>query len=535
MPNTYVDDIADAAQTDFAFTFPFLEDEHVTVEIDGAVQLTSAYSIVTSPSQKIVLNVGATAGQVVRVRRKSQPDTNLVDFVNGSVLTESELDRAYQHNRYLAEEIAELNDASLQLEQGGTQWDAKSLRIKNVGTPTLTTDATTKDYVDTKVNQASTGASSPPQKFVFTGTAGANTTYTVTGAEVLGDTAYDVSIDGAVKEPTTDFTVDPDTDTLTIIPTLSGGEDIVVIERGFGVAVTSAVGTNQIQNNAVTTAKLANDSVTTAKIEDDSVTNAKIADDSIDSEHYVDGSIDTAHIADNQITAAKISDTDSIFNINSLGNVGIGVTAGAGKLSLNGDLVVTDTSGDNLPVALFRGSAGAVVQLNDQSTNGQIFNISSTADAEGRGGFSLGHIATAGSSVTITHVSNTTTLSTFSTASAHGLKEGIYVSLSGSSDSDWNAVVEVVDVPSTTTFVVPKISSTTNYPTTLTPNDSYITFSIRRHEESNVLSSMIKMVGLPKDIDNGGVAGTQPSWLEPAQLWIDTTDNSIKINPETTT
>ena len=111
MPTTYVDYTATAAQTDFAFSFPYLEDEHVTVEIDGVVQLASAYSIVTTPSTKVVLNVGATEGQIVRVRRKSQPDTNLVDFVNGSVLTESELDRAYQHNRFLNEEIAELNDA----------------------------------------------------------------------------------------------------------------------------------------------------------------------------------------------------------------------------------------------------------------------------------------------------------------------------------------------------------------------------------------------------------------------------------------
>ena len=346
MANTYVDYTATAAQTDFAFSFDYLEDEHVTVEIDGVVQLTSDYSIVTTPSTKVVLNVGATAGQIVRVRRKSQPDTNLVDFVNGSVLTESELDRAYLHNRYLAEEIAELNDASLQIEAGGTQWDAKSLRIKNVdtptdgtdatnktyvdtndalkvakagdsmtgelamggnkvtglGTPTATTDASTKDYVDSKVNQVSSGASSPPTKWVFTGTAGANTTYDVTGAEVNGDTAYDVSIDGAVKEPTTDYTVDPDTDTLTIVPTLSGGEDIVVIERGFGVAVTGTVGTSQIQDGAV--------------------------------------------------TAAKISTTDPVFNVQTDGKVGIGTTN-------PDDLLTLGTADSGTSVISFRTDSNA--------------------------------------------------------------------------------------------------------------------------------------------------------------------------------
>jgi hypothetical protein len=312
MPTTYVDYTATAAQTDFAFTFPYLEDEHVIVEIDGVQKtLTTDYTIVTSPSTKIVLTSGATAGQIVRVRRKSQPGIDLVDFENGSVLTESELDRAYQHNRYLNEEIGELNDASLQKEAGGTDWDAGGSKIKNVGAPTLTADATTKQYVDDKVNQLSSGASAPPTKWVFTGDAGANTTYSVTDAEVNGDTAYDVSVDGSVLEPTTDYTVNPDTDTLTIVNTLSGGEDIVVIERGFGVAITGTIGADQLQSNAVTTAKINNNAVTTAKL------------------------------ADHSVTAVKISNTDSKFNVQTDGNVGIGTTSPNRKLEIsennNGD------------------------------------------------------------------------------------------------------------------------------------------------------------------------------------------------------
>ena len=328
MANTYVDYTATAAQTDFAFTFPYLEDEHVIVEIDGVQKtLTTDYTIVTSPSTKIVLTSGATAGQIVRVRRKSQPGTDLVDFENGSVLTESELDRAYQHNRYLNEEISELNDASLQKEAGGTDWDAGGSKIKNVGTPTLTADATTKQYVDDKVNQVSSGASAPPTKWVFTGTAGANTTYSVTGAEVNGDTAYDVSVDGSVLEPTTDYTVDPDTDTLTIVNTLSGGEDIVVIERGFGVAITGTIGADQLQSNAVTNSKIANDAVTTAKINNNAVTTAKINS----------SAVTTAKLADHSVTAVKISNTDSFFNVQTTGEVGIGTTNPGGKLHIQSD------------------------------------------------------------------------------------------------------------------------------------------------------------------------------------------------------
>ena len=90
MAITYVDYTATGGQTDFDFTFPYLEDEHVKVEINGAD--TTDFTIVASPSTKVVLDSGATAGDKVRVRRRSAPNQNLVDFVNGSVLTESELD-----------------------------------------------------------------------------------------------------------------------------------------------------------------------------------------------------------------------------------------------------------------------------------------------------------------------------------------------------------------------------------------------------------------------------------------------------------
>lgn len=263
MAVTYIDHAGTQGQTDFTFTFPYLEDEHIKVEIDGVD--TTDFTVVATPTAKIVLDTGLSAAAAVRVRRRSAPNENLVDFVNGSVLTEAELDLSYRHNRYLAEEIAELNDQSLQIENGGTEWDAKTKRIKNVGTAVDSTDAVTKVYLDNKVAQVSTGATQPPLKWVFSATSGTNNTYTVTGAEVLGDTAYEVSIDGLIKEPTVEYTVDPSTDTLTIIPNMTGSEDIVVIQRGFGVAIAGTVGTNSLVDGSVTNPKLASGAVTSDK------------------------------------------------------------------------------------------------------------------------------------------------------------------------------------------------------------------------------------------------------------------------------
>jgi len=234
MANTYVDYTATASQTDFAFNFPYLEDEHIKVYINSIEKLQSDFSISTSPTTKIVLNTPASGGETVRVRRKSQPNDDLVDFVNGSVLTESELDRGYRHTRYLAEEASEFASVSLELEG------------------------------------------------------------VLAGSQIEDGTVSTTKItDGAITE---------------------------------GKLAVGAVTTAKLGANAVDATKIIDGAVTNTKIGADAVDGTKIADDSIDSEHYVDGSIDTAHIANNQITADKITDTDTAFNIDSSGRVGIQTT-----------------------------------------------------------------------------------------------------------------------------------------------------------------------------------------------------------------
>ena len=238
MPTTYVDYTATAAQTDFAFTFPYLEDEHVIVEIDGVQKtLTTDYTIVTSPSTKIVLNSGATAGQIVRVRRKSQPGTDLVDFENGSVLTESELDRAYRHNRYLHQEIGELNDASLQKAEGSTAWDAKGERIVNVGIPSGASDATTKSYVDSAISAINQDTGNPPSFSKFTGD-GIETDFTLTfSSNVTTSAAFLVTIDGGVIDPD-DYTIVGLSNEIRFDSPPANTKEILVIERGYKTAIT---------------------------------------------------------------------------------------------------------------------------------------------------------------------------------------------------------------------------------------------------------------------------------------------------------
>ena len=243
MANTYVDYTASASQTDFAFSFPYLEDTHVVVEIDGVDKtITTDFTI---PSVGLVrLNSGATAGQAVRVKRISDFATDLVNFVNGSVLNEADLDRAYQHNRYLNEEAAEGNDASMQIVGGGTDFNAANKKIVNLASPTASNDATNKDYVDTRVALNTTNLNG----FESSSHTGDNTSVDFTLSftpQVSTPEAFLVTIDGVVQKPTTAYTIDPSTPkiTFTSAPPTSAVINVVAIAKSSTSADTTTIKT----------------------------------------------------------------------------------------------------------------------------------------------------------------------------------------------------------------------------------------------------------------------------------------------------
>ena len=63
---------------------------------------------------------------------------------------------------------------------------------------------------------------------------------------------------------------------------------------------------------------------------------------------------------------------------------------------------------------------------------------------------------------TISSVSSSSDVATVTTASAHGLKAGMYVNVTGSSTNFVNGVYKVATVPSTTTFTYAQNSSASN-------------------------------------------------------------------------
>ena len=245
-----------------------------------------------------MLNAAATGGEIVRVRRISDPANDLVDFQNGSVLTESELDRSYLHNRYLAEESAEQNDISLRVQAGADgQFDALNKKIINVSDPTANQDAATKAYVDTK-------------------------------------------------------------------------DALKVAKAGDTMSGDLAMGGNKVTGLGAPTS--GTDGATKTYVDD------AVAD-------VVGGSI-----PDNSITANKISDTDTIFNIQSDGSVGVGTDTPSSKLTVDGDIESLRGSGPGGGQIILRSPSDGSYRWNiDNESSSSLFRIFQEADSGGSGAVRL--------------------------------------------------------------------------------------------------------------------------------------------------
>ena len=406
MANTYADYTGDGSETDFAINFDYIKTSHVAVEVNegpaGGTNtwvrktLGSDYTVVTSPTKQVVFTSAPANLVRVRVLRDSDANVGIVDFANGSVLTETELDNAYNHNRYLAQEAEEGASGGGFTKNPSGQYDADGLRIENLADPDSDDDAANKSYVDTATaaavaTEASARISGDNDQVSKTGdTMSGNLAMggnKVTGLGSPGtgtDAANKTYVDDTVASVTAGTIPDG---TITTSKIADGAVTAAKLDSGVGGENNVQSDWNEADTNSdafilnkptipTNVSDLSNDAGYTANagtvIEVSTgtgLTGGPITGTgtiSIDT-----GGVDTTQLADDSVTSTKISSTDTNFNINdSTGNIGIGVTADSSdKVLVNGALTLRGTGNKILRVDSTNGLGYLYARSGSQAAN----------------------------------------------------------------------------------------------------------------------------------------------------------------------
>lgn len=146
--NTYT---GNNSTTEYSFTFPYLEESDVKVSLDGVDQATTAYSFANATT--ISFNTAPGTGVAIRIYRVTNTDTAKATFFAGSAVRAQDLNDNATQLLYATQETVNRRVDST----GGSMTgdlDMNQNKVIDLGTPTASTDASTKGYVDSTIGTA---------------------------------------------------------------------------------------------------------------------------------------------------------------------------------------------------------------------------------------------------------------------------------------------------------------------------------------------------------------------------------------------
>ena len=275
--NTFTNHTGNGTEVNFSISFSYILTSDVDVTVAGVTKtLGTHYTISGSTVTFTSGNVPAN-GAAIKFQRDTSISTKAVDFQDGSVLTEQDLDNNTNQVLFAQQEIT---DKLSGIEEGATA-DQTNAEIKTAYEANSDTNAFT-DALQTKLNNIES-----------------NATADQTNAEIRA--AVEAASDSNV------FTDNDHTKLNNIEDNATADQTASEIKR---LIAGSPLDASHLAANSVDSSELVDGSVDHSHLSNDCVDGDNIQDDSINSEHYVDGSIDEAHIANNAVTNSKIADAE---------------------------------------------------------------------------------------------------------------------------------------------------------------------------------------------------------------------------------
>nr|BAR32119.1 tail fiber [uncultured Mediterranean phage uvMED] len=128
--------------TQYSISFTYIDSTHVKCFLDGVS--TSAFTV---SGATVTFNSAPANGVVIRIERQTPLTARLVDFQDGSVLTEADLDMSANQNFFAVQEFSDDATNYMQLDTDD-KYNGQSKVIKSVANPVNNNDAVNKTYLE---------------------------------------------------------------------------------------------------------------------------------------------------------------------------------------------------------------------------------------------------------------------------------------------------------------------------------------------------------------------------------------------------
>ena len=132
--------------TTYSLTFPYISQSNVVVQLDGVVKtLGTDYTFATSST--ITFTTAPANGVIVKFTRNSNRAARLVDYQDGSTITEAILDQDSNQMFYMAQEAIDITEGVISVNDQN-QWDGLNKQLVNISDPTANHHVGTKGWIE---------------------------------------------------------------------------------------------------------------------------------------------------------------------------------------------------------------------------------------------------------------------------------------------------------------------------------------------------------------------------------------------------
>ena len=319
----------------FSISFSYLAEAEIDVTVDGVLKtLTTHYTFPSATTISFTSGNHPANGAAIKFQRDTDISSKKIDFQDGSILTETDLDTNTDQLLYGLQEFTDDLSTNVVRRDGSTNLtanlDANSKKITNLATPTADGDAVNKSYVTDVVqglvSSSSTAPSNPTEgdrwfdedlgrSFVYV-TDASGDSYWVDSAPPLDSSGSTLptasaSVLGAIKVGS-NLSIDGNG-----VLSASGGGGSGVTDGDKGDITVASSGANwTVNNSSITSAKIQDGSIANtdlagniqgSKLLDSTITDTQLAPNSVGSSELKDNAVDTNAIQNNAVNGSKIA------------------------------------------------------------------------------------------------------------------------------------------------------------------------------------------------------------------------------------